>query len=252
MREQLKSWFPFHGRIGRRQYWISTMLYLFGWLMGTALLVALAALNYNPPDDTITSRTIGGFVLLGIAMIIFVFVIVLGITSTGVRRLHHRGKTGYWLLLYYLSMMSKNAVLDTIGLIFSLGQLSISASCAVKPAAMPSAQILVERSDPAVGKLSENSLHGLAPMKMSAPVAVHAIDFVWGDSVELARHATQPPRSETTRAACNREAWRVAMTLRLVPVALLLGTSSALAFDTSKLIQFGSLPRLVDFLLQSG
>jgi hypothetical protein len=32
------------------------------------------------------------------------------------------------------------------------------------------------------------------------------------------------------------------MTLRLVPFALLLGTSSALAFDTSKLIQFGSLP----------
>ena len=36
------------------------------------------------------------------------------------------------------------------------------------------------------------------------------------------------------------------MTLRLVSVALLLSTSSALAFDTSKLIQFGSLP-LDDF-----
>src|SRR5262249_24781136 len=33
-----------------------------------------------------------------------------------------------------------------------------------------------------------------------------------------------------------------AMSLRLVPIALLLGTSSALAFDTSKLIEFGSLP----------
>ena len=32
------------------------------------------------------------------------------------------------------------------------------------------------------------------------------------------------------------------MSLRLVPLALLLGTSSALAFDTSKLIEFGSLP----------
>ena len=32
------------------------------------------------------------------------------------------------------------------------------------------------------------------------------------------------------------------MTLRLVPVALLLGTFSALAFDTSKLSQWGSLP----------
>ena len=32
------------------------------------------------------------------------------------------------------------------------------------------------------------------------------------------------------------------MSLRLVPLALLLGISSALAFDTSKLIEFGSLP----------
>jgi hypothetical protein len=32
------------------------------------------------------------------------------------------------------------------------------------------------------------------------------------------------------------------MSLRLVPLAFLLGTSSALAFDTSKLVQFGSLP----------
>src|SRR5215467_7258153 len=32
------------------------------------------------------------------------------------------------------------------------------------------------------------------------------------------------------------------MTLRLVLVAFLLGTSSALAFDSSKLIQFGTLP----------
>ena len=35
---------------------------------------------------------------------------------------------------------------------------------------------------------------------------------------------------------------KVAMTLRLVLVALLLGTPSALAFDSSKLIQFGTLP----------
>ena len=122
-----KSWFPFHGRVGRRQYWISTLLFLLGWLLGTAILVALAALNYNPPDDTITSRTIVGFVLLGIAMIIFLFVIVVGTASTGVRRLHDRGKTGHWLLLYYLlpSMLSKNAGLDTIGLIFSLLTLGI-------------------------------------------------------------------------------------------------------------------------------
>jgi uncharacterized membrane protein YhaH (DUF805 family) len=98
MRE-LKNWFPFRGRIGRRQYWISTFLYLLGWVLGTAILIVLAALNYNPPDDSITSRTIIGFVLLGIAMIIFGFVIVAGIASTGVRRLHDRGKIHAWALV---------------------------------------------------------------------------------------------------------------------------------------------------------
>src|SRR5271169_2483802 len=122
MRQYLKSWFQFRGRVGRRQYWILTLLYLIAWALGTAILVTLAALNYNPPDDTITNITFVGFVLLGIAMIAFVVVIVMGIASTGVRRLHDRCKTGYWLVLYYLlpSMIVKNAGLDTVGLIFGL------------------------------------------------------------------------------------------------------------------------------------
>jgi len=127
MLELLKSRFPFSGRIGRRQYWISTLLYLLVWILGTVILIVLAALNYNPPDDTITSRTIVGFMLLGIAVIVFAFIIVAGLASTGVRRLHDRGKTGYWLLLYYVlpSMMLKNAGFDTVGLISSLLTLGI-------------------------------------------------------------------------------------------------------------------------------
>jgi uncharacterized membrane protein YhaH (DUF805 family) len=127
MFEHLKSWFLFHGRIGRRQYWISTLLYLLIWMFGGAILVVFASLNYNPPDDTISSRTIVGFVLLGITAIVFAFVIMVGLTSAGIRRLHDRGKSGYWLLLYYLlpSMMLKNAGLDTVGLVFSLATLGI-------------------------------------------------------------------------------------------------------------------------------
>ncbi len=127
MREYLKSSFPFRGRIGRRKYWISTLTYSLVWVLGAAILITLAALNYNPPNDTITNVTIVGFILLGIAMTIFVVVIVTGLASIGVRRLHDRGKSGYWLLLYYLlpSMMSKHAGLDTVGLSFSLVTLGI-------------------------------------------------------------------------------------------------------------------------------
>ena len=118
MRKYLKSFFLPGGRIGRRQYWVSTLSYSLAWVSGAMILITLAALNYNPPDDTITNVTIVGFVLLGIAMIVFVVVVVTGLASTGARRLHDRGKTGYWLLLYYLlpSIMLKNAGSDAAGL----------------------------------------------------------------------------------------------------------------------------------------
>ena len=78
----------------------------------------LAALNYNPPDDTITNVTIFDLYSLGIATTVFVVATVTGLASSGVRRLHDRGKTGYWLLLYYLlpSMMWKSAGVDAVGL----------------------------------------------------------------------------------------------------------------------------------------
>jgi uncharacterized membrane protein YhaH (DUF805 family) len=118
MRKYLKSGFSFGGRVGRRQYLMSTLLYLLAWPLGAMMLIVLAALNYNPPDDTITNVTIFGFVLLGIATTVFVVAIVTGLASSGVRRLHDRGKTGYWLLLYYLlpSMMWKSAGVDAVGL----------------------------------------------------------------------------------------------------------------------------------------
>jgi len=99
------AWAPFSpkGRIGRKQYWIRTLLYLLGGILGGALLVTLAALNYNPPADTITVRTIVGFVLLAIATVAYLITIVAGLVSTGIRRLHDRGKSGWWLILYYFA-----------------------------------------------------------------------------------------------------------------------------------------------------
>jgi uncharacterized membrane protein YhaH (DUF805 family) len=60
-------------------------------------------------------------------MIAFVVTIMIGLASTGVRRLHDRGKPGYWLLLYYLlpSMITKYAGLDTVGLIYCMIALGI-------------------------------------------------------------------------------------------------------------------------------
>jgi uncharacterized membrane protein YhaH (DUF805 family) len=127
MHKFLESWFPFHGRIGPRKYWIATLLYALVWLLGTLILVILASLNYNPPNDTITNSTIVGFVLLSVAMIVFSVTIAAGLASTGVRRLHDRGKSGYWLILYYVlpSMLARYAGSNDVGLILWLVILGI-------------------------------------------------------------------------------------------------------------------------------
>ena len=130
----LQARFPMRGRIGRGRYWALTLLYLVGWLVGAAILIALAVVNYNPPDDVVTTRTIVGFVLLGIAMVVFVFVTVAGFASAGVRRLHDRGKSGYWLLLYYLlpSLMVRHAGSDSVGIVFWLAIVVILAAAVVE------------------------------------------------------------------------------------------------------------------------
>ncbi len=128
MREFLKSWFSFRGRIGRGRYLILTLLYSLVWVLGSVVLITLAVLNDHPPDDATTNGTIVGFVLSSVVAAILAFVFVLGLASTGVRRLHDRGKSGYWLLFYYLlpSMLSRNAGLDPVGLILCFAAAGIS------------------------------------------------------------------------------------------------------------------------------
>jgi uncharacterized membrane protein YhaH (DUF805 family) len=92
----------FEGRIGRKQYWIRTLVCVVGGSLGIALLVTLCILNYNPPNDAITARTMVGFVVLAIAILAFGLVLIGAVLSAGVRRLHDRGKSGGWLFLYYV------------------------------------------------------------------------------------------------------------------------------------------------------
>src|SRR5579871_4713133 len=92
--------FRFTGRIGRKRYWAATLGYLLGGILGIAIWLGLAILNYDPPQE-VTTRVMVGFVLLGISGVALIFGIVVGLVSTGVRRLHDRGKSGWWLLLYY-------------------------------------------------------------------------------------------------------------------------------------------------------
>ena len=120
MREFLSELFLFKGRIGRRRYWSLSLLYTSAFMAGLALLVALGIMLGAESTDAIT-------VALASIGVVFVVSMPVAIAGIGVRRLHDRGKTGYWLLLYYAmpSWLMKYAGLDAAGLIFSLATLGI-------------------------------------------------------------------------------------------------------------------------------
>jgi len=120
MRNFLSNWFPFKGRIGRRRYWSLTLLYLLALFVGLAAFVAAGILLEAGPTDAIT------FAMVPI-VIIFMLSMSVAIAGIGVRRLHDRGKTGFWLLLYYAVplWMTKSAGLDVVGVIVSLASAGI-------------------------------------------------------------------------------------------------------------------------------
>jgi len=86
--------FRFQGRINRAKYWIATVTYI-------SVTIALVGLGFFFRFDTIF------FVIAAVA---FIAVTVSGI-AVGIKRLHDRDMSGWWLLVFYLLP----AVLDGIG-----------------------------------------------------------------------------------------------------------------------------------------
>jgi len=103
--------FGFQGRINRAKYWIATITYI-------SLTIAVVGLGFFFRFNAIF------FIIAAIA---FIAVTVSGI-AVGLKRLHDRNMSGWWLLVFYLLP----AVLDGIGraigvpLIFSLAGSAIS------------------------------------------------------------------------------------------------------------------------------
>ena len=86
--------FSFQGRINRAKYWIATVTYI-------SVTIALVGLGFFFRFDTI---------FFIIAAIVFIAMTVSGI-AVGLKRLHDRDMSGWWLLVFYLLP----ALLDSIG-----------------------------------------------------------------------------------------------------------------------------------------
>jgi uncharacterized membrane protein YhaH (DUF805 family) len=113
MRNLLTTFFVFKGRIGRRRYWSLTLLYMSALVMGMAAFIATGILLDAKSTDAFI------FVPVGIGVVFFGSMSA-AISGIAVRRLHDRGKTGYWLMLYFFapSWLIKHADIEGAGLVF--------------------------------------------------------------------------------------------------------------------------------------
>jgi len=106
--------FSFRGRVNRAKYWIAAVIYIVAWLVVGGIVWSLFSVSY---------------VLAAILGLLMLVVTIISGIAVGIKRLHDRDKSGWWLLLFYLVP----AVLDGIargvggiGFIFSLVGAAIS------------------------------------------------------------------------------------------------------------------------------
>jgi uncharacterized membrane protein YhaH (DUF805 family) len=85
--------FGFSGRINRAKFWLAALIYLvfFFGVVGFVMLVA------------------SSFEAIYAALLAYVPLIISGV-AVGIKRLHDRNKSGWWLLLFYLAPVVLSAI----------------------------------------------------------------------------------------------------------------------------------------------
>ena len=77
--------FGFSGRINRAKYWLTAVIYLAAILLVTGIGIAAGM----------------AMLFILVAVIIYIPILISGI-AVGIKRLHDRDKSGWWLLVFYV------------------------------------------------------------------------------------------------------------------------------------------------------
>jgi uncharacterized membrane protein YhaH (DUF805 family) len=89
--------FSFRGRINRGKYWLALLIYLAVWtIFIAASLVWLGGVDL----DNLLKLAGAGLMIWFVGVILFV-VVTLSSFAVGVKRLHDRNMSGWWILLFW-------------------------------------------------------------------------------------------------------------------------------------------------------
>jgi uncharacterized membrane protein YhaH (DUF805 family) len=90
--------FSFNGRINRGKYWLAVLIYMIVWTVFIAgSLIWLGGMNI----DNLLSLAGAGLLIWLIGIILLILGAWSGL-AVGVKRLHDRDKSGWWILLFWL------------------------------------------------------------------------------------------------------------------------------------------------------
>jgi uncharacterized membrane protein YhaH (DUF805 family) len=115
--------FGFSGRINRAKFWLAVVLWIVFWAIAVpaCVVAAFAILGLHLPDSSLPSEELVSryirmaFDYLFLLIIIIAIFIVSWISAfaVGVKRLHDRNKSGWWILLFYLAPSVLSGIAST-------------------------------------------------------------------------------------------------------------------------------------------
>lgn len=107
----LHLFFGFSGRINRGKYWLTLVIWILIWIVAIVAFVlgGLAIFDRNSKDGSLPSpedfdafwRMVRDYGALSLIVIVFMVVSWVSAFAIGVKRLHDRDRSGWWIVLFY-------------------------------------------------------------------------------------------------------------------------------------------------------
>lgn len=118
--------FSFRGRLNRGKYWLAVLTYMIAWgAFYLGIMIWLGGLT----TDNLFRDTGTAILIILIGAILFVAAVWSGL-AVGVKRLHDREKSGWWIVLFWIGpgILSNggNMTAGVISLAFSLATIILS------------------------------------------------------------------------------------------------------------------------------